>query len=125
MIEFKKPTWYSLVIAIILYVAVFFLGFFLGMRYENAMATARQYENGAIKAVFACPDSKAVYAEFTKNKVSLVLSDGRELNLNQTISGSGARYANSDESFVFWNKGNGAFIEENGVTTYEDCVTAE
>ncbi|MDD4531179.1 MAG: MliC family protein [Candidatus Pacebacteria bacterium] len=125
MIEFNKPNKYSMIIAIVLYVSVFFLGFFLGMRYENAAATARQYENGAIKAVFACPDAKAVYAEFTKEKVSLVLSDGRKIDLNQTISGSGARYANSDESFVFWNKGNGAFIEENGTTTYEDCVTAE
>lgn len=116
-----------MVLAIILYVAVFFLGFFLGMRYENAMATAKQYEkeSGIIRAVFACPESKAVYAEFTKNKVFLVLSDGRKLDLNQTISGSGARYANGDESFVFWNKGNGAFIEENGSTTYQDCVTAE
>ena len=28
------------------------------------------------------------------------------------MSGSGARYANKDESFVFWNKGNTAFITE-------------
>jgi membrane-bound inhibitor of C-type lysozyme len=39
------------------------------------------------------------------------------------VSGSGARYANSNESFVFWNKGNTAFIEENGKTTYSNCTT--
>jgi len=44
--------------------------------------------------------------------------------LPQARSGSGARYANGDESFVFWNKGDTAFIEEDGKTTYADCVTS-
>src|SRR5581483_12293852 len=34
---------------------------------------------------------------------------------------SGARYANADESFIFWNKGTTAFITENGQTTYANC----
>jgi membrane-bound inhibitor of C-type lysozyme len=40
------------------------------------------------------------------------------------LSGSGARYANKDESFVFWNKGDTAFITEgaSGEETYSDCV---
>jgi membrane-bound inhibitor of C-type lysozyme len=47
------------------------------------------------------------------------------LSLPQAMSGSGARYANKDESFVFWNKGNTAFITEGaaGEETYSDCVT--
>jgi len=40
----------------------------------------------------------------------------------QAISASGARYANTDESIVFWNKGDTAFIQEGDVTTYENCV---
>jgi hypothetical protein len=32
-IEFRKVTWYSQVIAIILYVLVFFWGFCLGLKY--------------------------------------------------------------------------------------------
>jgi membrane-bound inhibitor of C-type lysozyme len=44
------------------------------------------------------------------------------MTLSQVVSASGARYANADESFVFWNKGDGAFIEEQGTTTYADCV---
>jgi membrane-bound inhibitor of C-type lysozyme len=42
--------------------------------------------------------------------------------LPQAPSASGARYANGDESIVFWNKGNTAFIEEGGRTTYQGCV---
>ncbi len=43
------------------------------------------------------------------------------------MSGSGARYANKDETFVFWNKGDTAFITEgkNDNQTYSDCVTAK
>ena len=41
---------------------------------------------------------------------------------SQTVSASGARYANADQSFVFWNKGQTAFIEENGKQTYSGCV---
>jgi len=75
-----------------------------------------------IKAVFTCKDKKSIEAVFSGNTVSLVLSDGRKLELNQALSASGARYANQDETLVFWNKGNTAFIEENNTTTFQDCV---
>jgi membrane-bound inhibitor of C-type lysozyme len=47
--------------------------------------------------------------------------------LPQTMSGSGARYANAGETFVFWNKGDTAFITEGkaGTETYSGCVAAE
>ena len=53
--------------------------------------------------------------------VTLVLSDGRKIELPQAISVSSVRYANKDESFVFWNKGEMAFIDEKGKSTFEDC----
>lgn len=89
-------------------------------------------------ATYMCKDEKTIQAEFYKGgtipvkpgempiptgKVFLKLSDGRAMTLPQTISASGARYANTDESIVFWNKGNTAFIAENNVETYSDCVT--
>ena len=79
-----------------------------------------------IRAFFACDGGKtmsAVFTNGTQSSVKLNLSDGRELSVPQAVSGSGARYANSDESFVFWNQGNMAFIEENGKTTYSNCAT--
>ena len=79
-----------------------------------------------IRAAFACDAGKTVQASFVngaQSSVALVLSDGRELSLPQAMSGSGARYASADGSFVFWNKGNTAFIEEKGKTTYSGCVT--
>src|SRR4030095_10835326 len=97
--------------------------------------TAQAYFNGTcsrqvsaaaktIKAKFACTDGKSIDATFVNgpsSSVRLVLSAGRKMALPQAMSASGARYANKDESFVFWNKGNTAFIEEKGKTTYDGC----
>lgn len=56
-------------------------------------------------------------------RVSLALSDGRAMTLPQTISASGIRYANADESFVFWSKGNGALVlENNEEKSYIGCI---
>ncbi len=53
----------------------------------------------------------------------VVLSDGRNLDLDQTISADGIRYANDNEDFVFWSKGNAALILENNVEkSYINCV---
>jgi membrane-bound inhibitor of C-type lysozyme len=82
-------------------------------------------ETAVARATFNCEDGKSIDATFYANKVELRLSDGRSLSLPQAMSASGARYANKDESFVFWNKGNTAFITEGaaGKQTYSDCVT--
>ena len=78
-----------------------------------------------IRAQFTCSDGKTIAAIFhdgPQPRVRLSLSDGRHRVLPQARSASGARYANADESFVFWNKGDTAFIEEHGTTTYRDCA---
>jgi len=96
-----------------------------------AVATAASAQTAPIAheihARFACAEGKSIDATFvngTASSATLTLSDGRKLSLPQARSGSGARYANGDESFVFWNKGDTAFIEEDGKTTYADCVTS-
>lgn len=75
-------------------------------------------------ANFACKDGKSIEASFYADKVALKLSDGRTMTLPQAMSASGARYANEDESFVFWNKGDTAFVTEGnaGTETYSGCV---
>jgi membrane-bound inhibitor of C-type lysozyme len=35
---------------------------------------------------------------------------------------AGAQETNADESFVFWNKGRGAFVEEAGQRTFSGCL---
>lgn len=80
-----------------------------------------------ITAEFICGDEKRITAEFVNGEnryVDLTLNDGRTMNLPSAVSADGARYANSNESIVFWNVGDTATLEENGVTTYSDCKTS-
>lgn len=80
--------------------------------------------NGEIinSTTFNCAENKSIRALVFKDKVELTLSDKRDLLLLQAVSASGARYVNSDESFVFWNKGNTAYIVEGETTTFKDCI---
>lgn len=70
---------------------------------------------------YTCDDKKTIQAIYYPNQVVLTLSDGRNMTVPQAMSASGARYANQDESFVFWNKGDTAFIQEGQATTFSDC----
>ena len=78
----------------------------------------------AINAPFECNNRKTITAMFSNREVRISLSDGREITLPQVASASGARYSNSDGSFVFLNKSNTASIQEFGRTTYSGCVTS-
>lgn len=73
--------------------------------------------------VFACKDGKEIRADFYPGDdkfVDLAFGENK-ISLPRAISASGARYAKPDESIVFWNKGDTAFITENGTSTYTDC----
>ena len=82
-------------------------------------------ETPVATATFKCQGGKSIDAIFYANSVSLKLSDRRSLIVPQAMSASGARYANKDETFVFWNKGDTAFITEgkDGKETYSGCAT--
>ena len=55
--------------------------------------------------------------------VKLTFENGNTMTLNQTISADGGRYANSDESFIFWSKGNGAMVlQNNEEKDYSGCI---
>lgn len=91
----------------------------------SATTTGQQTVSaGGVEARFSCDGGRSIVAIFSEREAHLVLSDGRELTIPQTVSGSGARYANENETFVFWNKGDSATIEEAGTMTYTGCTTA-
>jgi membrane-bound inhibitor of C-type lysozyme len=120
-IVWNKVTKFSQIVAIVLFVAVFFFGIFVGRK-------AGIYEVLGVPindVTFTCAEGKSIHAVFYKRAVHVALSSGPELFLPQTISASGARYATDDESLVFWNKGDTAFVTEGNENnlTYKDCVT--
>ena len=83
-----------------------------------------QYRSDALKprkpfsVRYTCPDAGRVYVVFDNAQQTATLEMGNTTRyLKQGVSASGARYVNSDESYVFWVKGNEATI--NG---RETCV---
>lgn len=130
-IKYNQVTWYSQLAAIILFVGVFVLGFYIGQkkgsadsRYGQPAVGAGNLEVPTATAHYSCTGGKTIFAAYYSNNVQLILSDKRAIILPHTISASGVRYANADESIVFWNKGNTAFIDETSGRTYDGC-TAE
>ena len=87
---------------------------------------------------YSCAEGKSLSAEYFDGptrtapdgrpipggRVILTLADGKKLTLPQNLSGSGIRYANAGETFVFWSKGDTAFVEEGAgqTVTYKDCL---
>lgn len=145
-IEWNKVTWYSKLIAVILFVFTFLIGFNLGKKSEYVepiVAPAKSWTViQPINAVsYSCDGGKTINAKYYQGtskassspnqppvpggSVELQLGDGRSMTLPQTMSADGARYANPNESFVFWSKGSGAFVTEGNLnnTTYSNCVT--
>lgn len=84
--------------------------------------SAKASEEKIAAAIYKCKDNKTIDATFFTDYADIKLSDSRNLKLNIATSASGARYANENETIVFWNKGNTAFMEESGKTTFADCV---
>ena len=96
-----------------------------GSRVSEIAGSTPSVLDTAEGALFTCDGSEALKAVFTDYAVRLTLSDGRSIHVPQTTSASGARYSNPDDSFVFWNKGDTAFVEERGARTYSDCKRVE
>ncbi len=78
-----------------------------------------------VRARFTCAGGKSIDATFINtgnSRVRLALPDGRKMTLPRAVAADGARYANAQETVVFWTKGNTAFMQENGQMTYPGCV---
>ncbi|MFZ2523317.1 MAG: MliC family protein [Minisyncoccia bacterium] len=120
-IEWNKVTKFSQIIAIVLFVLVYFYGFYLG----SQVRTAKIFGEKINDIVFVCDAGKNIHAVFYKQGVHIWPANEEDNFLLQTISASGARYANSDESLVFWNKGDGGFIMRNDQVDpeFKNCKT--
>ena len=131
----------NILIILAIVVAVFFILLF-ALKYYVIPLRERRFtphyrqmmkneQESVISALFVCPKEKGemhLPVRFYRGDQAFMemnWPDGRQLRLRQTISASGARYANEDESFVFWNKGNSAFIEENGKVLYSNCFVGD
>ena len=126
MVKIKNGSNKNMIIAVGIIIVISLVAISHLKRAYNSEITKMKTESPVIvSADFFCEGGKSISATFvngSQNRVELNLSDGRKVNLDQTISADGARYANWDKSFVFWNKGNTAFVQEGSATAYTDCV---
>ncbi len=120
-IEWNKVTKLSQIVAIVLFVLVYYYGFYLG-RQTGIVKILGETTNDV---VFVCDENKSVHAVFYDRGVKVGFPNEPESFLLQTISASGARYANLDESLVFWNKGDGVTVLRNNQVdeNFKGCKT--
>lgn len=104
----------------------------------------RQSDEKIAEALYRCDGGKTISAVFYESRMTppepapgeppqpngsvvVSLDGGSAMTLRQTISASGARYANENESFVFWNKGDEALIMRNNEmdSAYTNCIAEE
>lgn len=89
--------------------------------------------------VYMCDGGKTISAAYYEGKVmdeaapgemphptgtvDVAIGETATTTLRQTVSASGVRYANSDESLVFWNKGDEALVMRNNAMdlAYTNC----
>ncbi len=112
----------TIALLIFIFAFAFFAGFVLSKNYQEKLF---EEELPIISTVYKCDDNKFIIADYFDGKITLNLSDNRSIILPQTEAESGARFADKNEVFVFWNKGNSAFINELGEQTFSNCVINE
>jgi len=112
----KKST---IALLVFIYILAFFTGFVLGKNYQKELFETKDPISSAI---YRCDNNKFIIADYFDGEVKLRLSDNRLIILPQAISASGVRFADKNEVFVFWNKGNTAFIDELGERTFTNCI---
>jgi membrane-bound inhibitor of C-type lysozyme len=127
-----KTVIWVVVLTVILVAVVIFVA-------TRGRATVQTTIGQPISAAYSCDAGETITATYYQGaskpatsaggppvpggSVALTLSDGRVMTLPQTISADGGRYANADESVVFWNVGNEATLTENNQQTFSGCVS--
>jgi heat shock protein HslJ/uncharacterized membrane protein len=79
--------------------------------------------DGVLRAyVWQCAEAATLTMRnlLAERAIELSLPQG-PTRLDQTVSGSGVRYANADESIVFWTRGGGATLQRTG-TPDVSCI---
>lgn len=112
MIHYKDMV--KTIISWVLVVAVVVYTLFALSHYKKENTSDQTAPEIQSTAVFMSEEGKTVPVIFYDGVVMFNIEGLGDTVLPQTMSGSGARYANEDESIVFWNKGDELTITQNG-----------
>jgi len=108
------------ILFIIIIIAV---GIFYWIYKLTAEELKSEYDN---TFTFICNSDKEIKISYNEegNSASLFI-EGEKYELHRVISASGARYANDDETVVFWEHQGEAMVEIDGETIYKECKLKE
>jgi membrane-bound inhibitor of C-type lysozyme len=117
----KKSIIWAIVIILIVVALIIILS-----SYNNQPApVSNTSEKTTDNVIYYCNEGiiNASYSTSTSStsSVSLTLQNGNIIVLSQTISGSGIRYENNGTVFV--SKGDNAFLTQNNIDTYTNCIS--
>lgn len=105
-----------LIVLILLFI---FIGGIFFVARKNPQETEQSVLPVFIRVRYICQDAY-IDTGFSDGQVAIVLSDGREYTLQETIAGSSdVRYSNGE--VTLWITGDTANLEESGETTLSDC----
>lgn len=72
-----------------------------------------------------CTDGTVLQTEFLEDESLVLTLNDTPYELTPAVAASGARYTNSDESFVFWNKGAESMVLVDNEVMFEGCTSGE
>jgi len=102
-----------------------------GAQTENKLIATATYTCDGGKTITAAyyqgppaPQPQPGEPPMSNDTVRLTFDNGLTMTLKRTISADGVRFANANESFVFWNKGNDALVLQDGEQKdYTNCTS--
>lgn len=121
---------YSQALAIVLFVGVFVLGFFLGKEYElravqnsfaKFLSEPQTTQHTPVTVEYLC-DGRPLTAKYGEGKANLSLPDKREFTLSQTDATKTSVYTSTDGSIVFERSDSKAKLLENGAVLLQNCA---
>lgn len=110
---------------IIIFLTVLLLLIMAGVLFFISQSEETPLENEEKESevfVFECPTGDFIEVSYYEDNDSAnVIYGEEEYALNRAVSGSGARYANEDESVVFWEHQGEAMLEVDGEMVAQKC----
>ncbi|MDD4363495.1 MAG: MliC family protein [Atribacterota bacterium] len=95
-------------------------GILSGTYFLIAELTKKDQENVFL---FSCPDGPVVQINYNEKGDSAILTIGKkDYHLNRTISASGARYTDNEETVIFWEHQGEAMIEIENKVIFQHCI---
>lgn len=110
-------------LVLLIVIALIILGIF---SYSYRLSSKKSVDQEDNAFTFVCPSGGEIKITYTEEGDSATLFvEEKEYKLKRVISASGARYANDEETVIFWEHQGEAMVEIDGKIIGEGCRLKE